>query len=379
MIIAHLADLHLGKTVNGYTMIEDQRYILDEILKICRREKVNAVVIAGDVYDRTVPSVEAMRLLDSFLLSMQKEGYEVFMIAGNHDSGERLSYGASFLDHMHIHITGTYEGTVPFYDMKDAYGTVRFHLLPFIRPADVNRYLEKNKVRTYDEALKKAVSSINKSEDRNVMLSHQFVIGSQVDENGSEEISVGGIDQVDSHVYDGFDYVALGHIHRPQKLQRETMRYAGSPLKYSFSESSQTKSVPIVEMKEKGNVQVRLVPLKPLHEMREIHGYFKDIISERSSEDSRNDYMHITLNDEEDVTDAVQTLRTICPLLMKLDYDNTRTRSMDETVSVEKIERQDPVQVFEQFYKMRNGKEMSEDQKKITMDLMDDIWKGKTQ
>lgn len=377
MIIAHLADLHLGKTVNGYSMIEDQKYILHEIMEILRQEKVNAVVIAGDVYDRTVPGVEAMVLLEQFLSGLQKEGYEVFMIAGNHDSGERLAYGASFLNHMHIHIVGNYTGKIPYHDMKDAYGTVRFHLLPFIHPADVNRYLDDKKVRTYEEALEKALSTVSMGGDRNVILSHQFVSGSQVDENGSEEISVGGIDQVDGHLYDGFDYVALGHIHRPQNLLRETMRYAGTPLKYSFSEADQTKSVPIVTLKEKGNVSVHLVPLKPLHEMREVHGYFDAIVKERPADDTKNDYMHITLNDEEDVTDAVQTLRNIYPHIMKLDYDNIRTRSMNETTPVAKIEHQDPVKVFEQFYEMRNGKKMSDEQKKITVELIDEVMHGK--
>ena len=373
MIFAHLADLHLGKIVNGYSMIEDQKYILKEIMEILRKEKVDAVVIAGDVYDRTVPSVEAMVLLEDFLSAMQKEGYEIFMIAGNHDSGQRLAYGSSFLDHMHVHVVGNYEGTLPFHDMKDSYGTVRFHLLPFIRPTDVNRYRDREKVKTYNEALQAVLSSASLCDDRNVMISHQFVTGSVVDDNGSEEISVGGIDQVDGHLYDAFDYVALGHIHRPQKLLKETMRYAGTPLKYSFSESSQTKSIPVVELKEKGNTQIHLIPLKPLHEMREIHGTFEEIMKEEPSDD----YMHVTLNDEEDVTDAIARLRTVFPDIMKLDYDNTRTRFLETDDPLEQIEQQDPLEVFEKFYAMRNGRDMSAEQKKISAELMDEIRHGK--
>lgn len=379
MILAHLADLHLGKNVNGFSMIEDQKYILKEIMKILKQEHVQAVLIAGDVYDRSVPSTEASVLLDHFLSSLEEEGYEVFMTSGNHDSGERLAYASSLLDRMHIHVVGTWNGKLAYTDLKDDYGTIRFHLLPFIRPVDVNRYVEneKDKAKSYNEALGKALSAAELSEDRNVILSHQFVTGSVLDRDGSEEFSVGGIDQVDGHLYDAFDYVALGHIHRPQKLLRQTMRYAGTPLAYSFSEAGQTKSIPIIDMKEKGNVSIHLHPLVPMHAMREIHGTYQEIMDHREEDENTDDYMHITLNDEEDVVNAIQRLRIVYPNIMKLDYDNTRTRSVDRNDVLVQTEKQDPLEIFEKFYEMRNGKKMSEEQIRISADLMEEIRNGK--
>lgn len=379
MIIAHLADLHLGKNVNGFNMIEDQKYILKEIMDILKQEEVQAVVIAGDVYDRSVPSTEASVLLDHFLSSLQEEGYEVFMTSGNHDSGERLAYASSLLDQMHIHVVGTWSGKLLHWDLKDAYGTIRFHLMPFIRPVDVNRYVidEKDKVKSWNEALRKALETAELSEDRNVILSHQFVTGSLMDKDGSEEFSVGGVDQVDGHLYDAFDYVALGHIHRPQKLLRETMRYAGTPLPYSFSEAGQMKSVPVIDLKEKGNVSVHLCPLTPMHAMREIHGTYQEIMDHRGEDEHTDDYMHITLNDEEDVVNAIQTLRIVYPNIMKLDYDNTRTRAVERNDVIGETEKQDPLEIFEKFYEMRNGRKMSEEQIRISADLMAEIRNGK--
>ncbi len=373
MKTAHLADLHLGKSVNGFSMIEEQRHILEEVLSILKDNEVQAVMMAGDIYDRAVPSVEAVNLLDWFLNELVKGQYEVFMIAGNHDNSDRLSYGSSLFENMHIHIAGTYKGTVPSYEMKDAYGKIVFHLLPFIRPITVNRYIEEeaDKAGDYTEAVQKALASdpVDPSV-RNVILSHQFVTGVQVDENGSEELIVGGLDQVSGSVYDAYDYVCLGHIHRPQKVSRDTMIYSGTPLKYSFSEASQIKHVPIVEFREKGNIQITYVPLHPLHEMKEIKGKFNDLMRADKSED----YMHVTLTDEEDVPDAVRDLRTIYPNIMKLDYDNRRTQNASVIEVSEEDMTRSPMEIFSTFYEERTHAPLNDAQMKLMEELIHQVW-----
>ncbi len=373
MKTAHLADLHLGKTVNGFSMIDEQKHILEEILEILQKEQVKAVMIAGDVYDRNVPSVEATNLLDRFLSELVKQQMEVFLIAGNHDSGDRLNFGSSLFESMHVHIVGTYKGTVPSYAMQDEYGTIVFHLLPFIRPINVNRYIEEEmaKAGDYTQAVQKALANdtIDPSQ-RNVLLSHQFVTGVQVDENGSEEIIVGGLDQVSGTVYDAYDYVCLGHIHRPQKVSRDTMVYAGTPLKYSFSEANQVKSVPIVDFKEKGNIEIKRIPLIPLHEMKEVKGKFAEIMRASHSED----YMHVTLTNEEDVPDAIRDLRQVYPNIMKLDYDNRRTQNAAAAAVNEEKMAQSPLEIFSTFYEERNHASMSEAQKNCMEELIHEIW-----
>lgn len=354
-------------------MIEEQKHILAEILDIFAQEKVQAVMIAGDVYDRNIPSVEAENLLDDFLNQLVRNKYEVFMIAGNHDSGDRLSFGASLFENMHIHIAGTYKGKVPAYEMEDEYGKIVFHLLPFIRPSSVNRYIteEADKAGDYTDAVKKALrqDSVDPSV-RNVVLSHQFVTGVQVDVNGSEELVVGGLDQVSSSVYDAYDYVCLGHIHRPQKVTRDTMMYSGTPLKYSFSEVSQIKHVPIVDFREKGNIVITDVPLHPIHEMKEVKGKFAEIMASEHSED----YMHVTLTDENDIPEAISSLRQIYPHIMKLDYDNRRTQNASVLLVQEEDKAKSPLEIFSAFYEERNGAPLKEEQQTVMNELIHQVW-----
>lgn len=373
MKIAHLADLHLGKSVNGFSMIEDQRYILNQILNLLAQEAVTTVMIAGDVYDKAVPSGEAVKLLDWFLASLVEKKIEVMMIAGNHDSGDRLSFGSSLFENMHIHIVGNYEGSIPHYVMNDGYGPLYFYLCPFIRPITVNRYIadEKEKVGDYTQAMQYVIQKENIDfTQRNMILSHQFVTGAQVDENGSEELVVGGLDQISSEVYDGFDYVCLGHIHRPQTIQKDTIRYSGTPLKYSLSESNQIKVLPIIDFKEKGNIEIKEIQLTPLYDMKHIKGKFLDIMNQPKDEQ----YIYVTLTDEEDIPDAIRDLRQLFPRIMKLDYDNTRTRNLYMNTTVDNLPQQSPYEVFTTFYKERTKQELTEKQQQIIQDLMQEVW-----
>lgn len=372
MKIAHLADLHLGKTVNHFSMIEDQKYILNEIIEILKQEKIDVVILAGDIYDRTVPSAEATILLSDFLNALVQNGQEVIMIAGNHDSGDRLSFARDLLANMKIHICGMYEGNVPQVTLQDAYGPVHFYLLPFIRPIYVNRYIfdEKEKCTTYRDAAEYALKGLpEQKEERNLLVAHQFIAGAEIDEDGSEECMAGGLDRIPPAVFWSFDYVALGHIHRGQTAGRETIRYAGTPLKYSFAEADHRKSIPILDWHTKEDLHIYTVPLHPLHDMRILKGSFQDVMQMASSAD----YIKVILTDEKDVPDALYSLRSLFSNLMSLEYDNTRTRRNESVIPLEVEQKKDPFTLFAEFYQQRNGTEMDEEQKEILFSLLEEM------
>lgn len=374
MKLMHLSDLHLGKRVNEFSMIEDQRFILKEILQIIDTERPDALLLAGDIYDKPSPTIEAVQLLDTFLNDLAKRKVPTFIISGNHDSAERLGFAADLIDCTGIHIAHAYHGAVDHFALSDQYGLVHFYLLPFIKPAFVRAVSPDCNVTSYTDAVREAIAQMHVNpEERNVILSHQFVTGSIRCE--SEELSLGGMDNVDVSVYDSFDYVALGHIHRPQKIGRDTVRYSGTPLKYSFSECSDRKSVTVVELKEKGKTEIRTVPLTPLHDMREIRGSYAELTERKNYEGTdTKDYLHITLTDEEDVLDAAEKLRIIYPNLMKLDYDNTRTRNTANLIFSDELKAETPFNLFAEFYQQQNGEGFDEEQMKYITDLISQIW-----
>ena len=376
MKLIHLSDLHLGKRVNDVSMIDDQKYILDQIVSVIQTEKPAAVLIAGDVYDKAVPSAEAVELLDSFLWSLSRLGCEVFVSSGNHDSAERLAFGGRLMDGTGIHLSPVYNGVFNAFTQKDEHGDVVIRMLPFVKPAHVRRYFPEETIESYTDAIRVAIGSMAvDSSVRNVLLTHQFVTGSIRCE--SEEISVGGSDNVDAAVFDDFDYVALGHIHGPQNIVPNRIRYCGTPLKYSFSEANHHKSVTVVEMGAKGDVQVRTIPLTPLHDLRELKGTYQHLTSRDTYfGTATDDYLHIILTDEEDVPEAVGRLRTIYPNLMKLSYDNTRTRSTSVIDTVENIRRKSPLDLFCELYELQNNQPMSDTQKQYTQELIEIIWEG---
>lgn len=378
MKLIHLSDLHLGKRVNEFSMLEDQQYILEEILRIIDSEKPDGVLIAGDVYDKTVPSAEAVTLLDEFLVQLSKRDTQTFLISGNHDSAERLAFGGRLMEQSGIHIARVYNGVLAPLTLRDEYGPVDLYLLPFLRPVQVRRFFPESEIATYTEAMAAVLGAadIDKTH-RNVLVTHQFVTGAQTCD--SEELSVGGTDNVDVSVFDDFDYVALGHIHGPQKIGRETVRYCGTPLKYSFSEVGHKKSVTVVELAEKGSVAIRTVPLVPKRDMSELRGAYNELMLRENYEGKpfRNDYLRITLTDEEDIPNAVNNLRTVYPYIMRLDYDNRRTRTESHVDGAEQIERKRPLTLFEEFYESQNGQPMSEEQRSFAKQLMERIWEGK--
>ena len=377
MKLIHLSDLHLGKRVNEFSMLEDQKDILNKIIAVIEEEQPDAVLIAGDVYDKSVPSAEAVELFDEFLVQLANAKTQVFIISGNHDSAERLAFANRLIDASGIHLAPVYRGEVAPFSFKDEYGTVDLYMLPFVKPANVRRFFPEEEIRSYEDALKAAICAMQVNEkNRSILITHQFVTGALVSD--SEDLSVGGTDQVSAEVFKAFDYVALGHLHRPQNV-KENIRYCGTPLKYSFSEVNDVKSVTIAELKEKGSLSVWEIPLAPLHEMKEIKGNYTDLTFKGyydAHPELKDSYLHITLTDEEDVPDAAAKLRVIYPLLMKLDYDNTRTRNQQRVTALSEVEKKTPMELFDAFFEMQNGQTMSAEQKQYVETLIEKIWEG---
>lgn len=374
MKIMHLSDLHIGKKVNEYSMLQDQINILKEILRIIDDEKVETVIIAGDVYDRSLPPNEALELFDEFLYQLSSRNVNVFVISGNHDSPERISYGGRMMTENKIFLSPVYDGNVKPITLNDDYGEVNFYLLPFVRPADIRRYFPDENIENYTDAVKVAIDNMNVDfSERNILVTHQFVTGAELSE--SEDIIVGGTDNVSGEVFDGFDYVALGHIHREQTVGKDNIRYCGTPLKYSFSETKNIKSVTILDFNDKGNIEYSKIPLTPFRDMREIRGTYYELTLKSSYESTNTeDYLHITLTDEEDIPDAIGKLRSIYPNIMKLDYDNLRTRGSGTVDAIENIESKSPFELFADLFKQQNNQDMSEEQEEIMRNLIDKIW-----
>lgn len=371
MKLIHLSDLHLGKRLNDFSLGEDQEDILNQILGIVEAEAPDAVVIAGDVYDKAIPSVEAVGLFDEFLVRLAKLNTQIFVISGNHDSPERIAFGNRLLDAAGLHLSPVYSGRVEPITLEDAFGPVHFYLLPFVKPLHVRRFYPDAPTDTYTQALSAAVEHMDIDErQRNILVTHQFVTGAA--RSDSEELCVGGADNVDSAVFQAFDYVALGHIHSPQHCGSEKVRYCGTPLKYSFSEVKDQKSVTVAELKEKGNLTIRTVPLKPLRELVELRGTFAELTDKSFYEHTtwQTDYTHLTLTDEEDIPDAIGKLRLIYQGLMKLDYDNARTRSNGEITGAEVQRARSPLELFADFYALQNNRPMTQEQLVFVEELL---------
>lgn len=374
----HLADLHLGKRVNGFSMMEDQEYILNRILEIMEEEQPDGLLIAGDVYDKTIPPAEAVRLMDDFLTAVAAKNVPVFLISGNHDSAERVAFGHQLMQGSGIWISPVYDGTIRHHTLEDRWGEVNIYLVPFLRPSVVRSFFPDAEIGDYTDALGTILEGLQlDTSQRNVVLAHQFVTaaGALPETCDSEQLSVGGLDRVDGSVFSPFDYTALGHLHGPQRVGSETIRYAGSPLKYSFSELHQKKSVTVAELREKGVTEIRQIPLQPRREMIELRGTFEEILAEaRQKGEPRTDYYHMILTDETDVVDALSRLREYYPNIMLLDYDNRRTRSQKEVEQLERVDERTPGELFAALYEQQNGQEMDSDRKEYLDGLIREIW-----
>ena len=370
----HLSDLHLGKRVNEFSMLEDQWDILQKIVVLAKEHKPDAVLIAGDVYDKAMPIVEAVQLLDRFLVWLNELGIAVFIVSGNHDNAERVAFGAELLKNSNVHIVQSYNGKIVPIVLSDNYCDISIWMLPYLKPSLVRRFFPDKEVNTYTDAVSAALSNVTlNASSRNVLIAHQFVTGAITSE--SEELSVGGLENVDGSVFDGFDYVALGHIHRPQNIGRETLRYSGTPLKYSFSETNHQKSITVIEMESKGALTISELPLEPLREMREIRGTYNEVMN-RSNYRGTNteDYVRVILTDEHDEPDAMSKLRNVYPNLMRLEYDNSRTQAVSSLETVATTDKKAPSELFGDLFVMQNGQPMNDEQSKYVTNLFNEIW-----
>lgn len=377
MKFIHIADLHIGKRVNEVPMLEEQEHILSKVLDIIDAEKPDAIMIAGDIYDKPVPSTDAVLCFDSFLTKLVRRELMIFAIAGNHDSLERLSFGAGLFKKSNVYFAPVFTGTISPVSLKDEHGDLDLYMLPFIKPSQIRSKFPDETIHDYNDAVRVVIEHTNTDPNkRNIILAHQFVTGAL--RSDSEELAIGGLDNIDAQIFSAFDYVALGHMHRAQSMGRKEVRYAGSPLKYSFSEANHRKSVSLVEIKEKGKVEIHEITLLPKRDLVEIKGNYNDLVT-KSYYDALNleDYYHITLTDEEDVMDAVAKLRIIYKNLMKLDYDNTRTRTNQAIEKPEGIDEKTPLELFSDFYESQNNKPLNEEQRAFSEATIKAIWEDK--
>lgn len=368
MKFIHLADLHIGKRINEYPLIEDQRYILMEILKIIDAEKPDGVFIAGDVYDKSQPSSEAVKLLDEFLSLLAERRLSVYVISGNHDCAERVAYGESVFEKQLIYLAPVFDGKISRIEKEDEYGRINVYLMPFLRPAHVKRAFPEAEIETYTDAVKCVIDSLNINRaERNIILAHQFITGAE--RCDSEDLSVGTLDDVDYRVFDDFDYAALGHIHKAQQAGRKEVRYAGTPLKYSASEAGHKKSVTVVELKEKGDVDIRQIPLIPMRDFKDITGRLDDVLKMGNE----RDYARITLTDEETVVDAYGKLKERFPYMTELIFER-RERKYSESgkVSIEESK----INQFAHFFEQQNGKRLTDEQRGFVQKLFEEIEEG---
>lgn len=378
MKLLHTSDLHIGKRVNEYSMIEDQEYILNEMLKIVDEQKPQGILLAGDIYDKGIPCVEGVNLFDWFLTELHKRGLIVCMVSGNHDSSERIDFGGRIMEENQIHIAGAFRGKLEKVTLADEHGPLNIYLMPFVKPAMVRRYYPEMEIETYQEAVEAILGSteINCGE-RNILVAHQFITsgGSEPERSDSESISLGGLDNIDASVFDAFDYVALGHIHGPQRIGRDTIRYAGSPLKYSFSEARQIKSVTMVEMGAKGEVHYEKLPLLPMRDMREIKGPIAALTDPLVySKANTLDYIHATLTDEEEIYDAIGKLRSVYPNIMRLDFENSRSAwNSDAKLAAVDVEEKSAMELFEEFYENQNNVTLPDRQRAIIQNLFEEM------
>ena len=374
MKLMHLSDLHLGKLVNGFSMLEDQKYILNQILALAQQEQPDGILIAGDVYDKRVPSAEAVGLLDNFLTELARIA-PVFLISGNHDSAERLAFGGRLMTAAGVYVSPVYDGTVRTEVLHDDFGAVHIHLLPFLKPVQVRRFFPEAEITSYTDAVRTALAGLDLEDgERHVLLTHQLVTGAE--RCDSEELSIGGSENVDAEVFDGFAYVALGHLHGPQRAGGAHIRYCGTPLKYSFSEANHHKSVTFVTLGEKGSVEITTRDLHPLRDLKEIRGTYQELMARSFYQDTDlpESYLHITLTDEEDVPEALGRMRQVYPYIMKLSYDNTRTRLHQNPLEQRTELRTSPLDLFRKLYEVQNNQPMTAQQDEFLEQLIESIW-----
>lgn len=377
MKFLHLSDLHLGKNLNGFSLYQDQAYILNQVVQIAQNEQIEAVIIAGDIFDKSVPNSQAIQLFDEFLTSWAELNLPVFIISGNHDNAQRVAFGANLFKQNNIFISPVYNGNLSPITLEDNFGKINFYLLPFLKPTTVRNFFPDEEITSYNQAIEVALKNISlNTNERNILIAHQFVTGAYICD--SEDIVVGGIDNIDANLFQDFDYVALGHLHTPQTILRKSIRYCGTLLKYSFSEINQEKSLTIVDFFTKNDINIKTIPLSPLHDMRKLKGSYADLTLKSNYEHTNTtDYLTIILTDEEDIPDAINRLRSIYPNIMQLSYENTRTNTAKQLANIDIHNLKSPLTLFKEFYTQQNNQDLNTEQNAILEELIHDIWEEK--
>ncbi|MCR5261107.1 MAG: exonuclease SbcCD subunit D [Candidatus Gastranaerophilales bacterium] len=369
MKFLHISDLHIGKIVNGFPMLEEQKYVLGNILEVAETENVKGIIIAGDIYNKSIPSVDAIDVFDDFVTKLSEKNISSYIVSGNHDSVQRVSFGASIMAKNNIHFAKSYNGKIEPIMANDE-EKIAIWLLPFVRPTDVRPYhSEEISCGRYQDAVAAVVKNMDIDKSiTNILVAHQFVTNNGVppSRSESENSSLGTLDNVDYSVFDDFDYVALGHIHNPQSMGRKTVRYAGSPLKYSFSEINQKKAITVLDIHDK-KIEITQIPIKPIHDFKELKGSFKDIMMQGC-----NDYVHITLTDDL-IMDVKNRLETVFPNIMLLDYDNASTREKNSMVEITNLKQKNIFEHFADFYYLQNNKELNETETEIVNSVIEEL------
>lgn len=372
MKLLHIGDLHIGRSLFDFSLIDDQRFILDQIISVADQREVEAVIIAGDVYDRAVPSEEAVGLFDHFLRELASRHIKTFVISGNHDSDERLNFGSSLFETNEIYISSKFDGKLFKKELKDKDKTINIYLLPFVKASQVRHFYPDAEIETYEDAVRTIIDNADINEaETNILAAHQFVAGKGKETifSGSESagvLNVGLVEQIGASCFERFDYVALGHIHAPQQLGRETLRYCGSPLKYSLSEINNDKSMPLISI-EDGNVSVELIPLEPKRDMRHIKGRMEQLLDKENIR-SPEDFVYVTLTDEDVISDAMGIFQQVYPNTVRIDYDNDHTREL-ESVDITRIgENKSFDELISEFYQMVYKCDISDEELSIMMD-----------
>ena len=383
MKVLHLADLHIGKIVLEQSMLEDQKYMINQIIEKIKEENVEVVLISGDVYDRSVPPSDAVNVLDNFLKVLIKDlKLKVLIIAGNHDSKERLNFGSKIFAEEGLYISATYNGKIDKVELKDKFGKINFYMLPYIKPVEVKQYFDEE-INSYHLAVKAVIDKEDIDEfNRNIILSHQFVTAGneEPEKSDSETLFLGGTENVDVSCYDKFDYVALGHIHGPQRIGRDTARYAGTILKYSFSEVNQKKRLTIIDFQEKGKIDIKFIDLKPLRDMRTIKGPIKELLKEENYiNTNREDYIRAIITNKEPIYDAIGQIKKVYPNTLRLDIENSKMKNNSETKlsDLDNIKKKSELELFNEFYKYQHNKNLDENQEKILKTIIKEVRKEK--
>lgn len=384
MKFLHLSDLHLGRQLHRYSLQEEQAEMLERIRIITEEERPDAVLIAGDVYDRSIPPVYATQLLDIFLARLAKLA-TVCVISGNHDSAERLSFLSGPLKESGLHISPVYRGRITPITLHDEHGPVDIWLLPFVKAATVRPYFHDETIETTHDAVECAIRHMEiDASRRNILVAHQFVAGGKV--SGSEEtieyatadVSVGGSDMVAASVFAPFDYVALGHIHRAQNVGSERIRYCGTPMAYDFSEAGMEKSVTVVELDGQRNLTIRTRAIPAPRELVEVRGTFEEVAGEDAVyRADKGAFTHVTLTDDAPIPDVMNRLRQVYPLITHLDWDNARTRASDDFSTTADVKKHTPMSLFAEFFQRMGGTEMTDEQANYVDGLIREIWEDR--